>query len=62
MENQATNYRETLAADQAKYRDFVLALLDEGVLALPDGRWYISAAHSDQDIDAALEAASRITR
>ena len=61
-ENQATDYRETLTSDQALYRDFVLALLDEGVLALPDGRWYISAAHSDQDIDAALQAASQVAR
>ena len=60
-ENQATDYRETLASDPAPYRDFVLALLDEGVLALPDGRWYISAAHSDQDIDFALEAAAKVS-
>jgi glutamate-1-semialdehyde 2,1-aminomutase len=61
METRATNYRDTLAADQGQYRDFVLALLDEGVLALPDGRWYLSAAHSDTDIDAALEAATKVS-
>ena len=60
-ENQATDYRETLASDPAPYRDFVLALLDEGVLALPDGRWYISAAHGDQDIEFALEAAAKVS-
>lgn len=60
-ETQATNYRETLASDPAQYRDFVLALLDEGVLALPDGRWYISAAHSDQDIEFALQAAAKVS-
>jgi len=29
------------------------------VLVLPDGRWYLSTAHSDQDIDQTLAAAER---
>lgn len=53
-------YRDTLAADRRLYSDFVLALLDEGILALPDGRWYLSTAHADEDVDATLEAVKRI--
>lgn len=53
------NYRETLAADKQLYSDFALALLDEGILVLPDGRWYLSAAHTDDDIDATLAAVER---
>jgi glutamate-1-semialdehyde 2,1-aminomutase len=41
------------------YSDFALALLDEGVMVLPDGRWYLSAAHTDDDIDATIAAARR---
>ena len=52
----ATTYRELLAADTALYADLVLALLDEGILVLPDGRWYVSAAHTDEDIDVTLQA------
>jgi glutamate-1-semialdehyde aminotransferase len=37
----------------------VVALLDEGVLALPDGRWYCSIAHSDATIDETLAAVER---
>lgn len=59
MERAARNYRELLAADQGLYSDFALALLDEGVLVLPDGRWYLSTAHRDEDIDATLAAAKR---
>ena len=59
MERPARNYRELLAANQALYSEFALALLDEGVLVLPDGRWYLSTAHSDQDIDQTLAAAER---
>jgi len=60
MENRASNYRDTLAADQTKYRDFAMAMLDEGVSILPDGRWYISAVHSNADVDTTLEAVERI--
>lgn len=52
-------YRDTLASDQLKWSNFVLALLDEGILVLPDGRWYISAAHTDEDVEKTLAAAAR---
>jgi glutamate-1-semialdehyde 2,1-aminomutase len=60
MDRRARNYRDTLAADKALYSNFALALLDEGILAIPDGRWYISTAHSDSDIDATLDAVRRV--
>ena len=59
MEKPARNYRETLSADKWLYSNFALALLDEGVLVLPDGRWYLSTAHNDEDIDTTLAAAER---
>jgi len=59
MEFAAREYRGTLAADKNLYSDFSLALLDEGVLTLPDGRWYLSAVHTDETIDATLAAAER---
>ena len=59
MDKPARNYRETLAADKSLYSDFALALLDEGVLVLPDGRWYVSFAHTDEDIEATLAAVER---
>ena len=59
LEKEPRNYRDLFAADAQLYRDFSLALLDEGVLALPDGRWYISTAHTDADIEATLAAAQR---
>ena len=59
MDRPARTYRETMTSNTALYSDFGLALLDEGVLVLPDGRWYISTAHSEADIDATLEAVRR---
>ena len=60
MDKPSRNYRETMAADKSLYSNFALALLDEGVLVLPDGRWYVSFAHSDEDIEATLAAAARV--
>jgi glutamate-1-semialdehyde aminotransferase len=48
-----------LGTDKALYSDFVLALLAEGVLPLPDGRWYLSTVHTDCDVEATLEAVDR---
>lgn len=53
---QPKNYRDLLSSDRQLYSDFVLALLAEGVLPLPDGRWYLSTAHTDADLDATLAA------
>lgn len=61
IDRQPRNYRDLLDADQKTYSDFALALLDEGVLTLPDGRWYLSTAHTDQDIEETLQAVARAT-
>jgi glutamate-1-semialdehyde 2,1-aminomutase len=55
MVEPARNYRDTLRARIDLYADFAMGLLDKGVLTLPDGRWYVSAVHSEEDIDRTLE-------
>jgi glutamate-1-semialdehyde 2,1-aminomutase len=52
----ARNYRDTLRVQTNLYADFAMGLLDQGILTLPDGRWYVSAAHTEEDIDRTLEA------
>lgn len=54
------NYRETLAANRVLYGDLAVALLDEGVTVLQDGRWYLSTAHDEHDIDDTLGALDRV--
>lgn len=58
-ERQPRNYRDLLTSDRQKYSNFALALLDEGVMILPDGRWYLSTAHTDEDIERTLAAVER---
>jgi glutamate-1-semialdehyde 2,1-aminomutase len=60
QENEPWTYRDTLAHDRKLYSDFVVALLDEGVLVLPDGRFYISAAHTEQDVEETLAIVRRM--
>lgn len=60
MDRPARRYRDLLAANTAQYSEFALALLDEGVAVLPDGRWYVSVAHTDEAIDATLAAVERV--
>jgi glutamate-1-semialdehyde 2,1-aminomutase len=62
METPARCYRDLLRADEQLYSDFAVCLLSEGVLVLPDGRWYLSLAHTDADVDQSLEAAERACR
>lgn len=59
LDHNPKNYRELMAADTKTYGDFAVALLDEGVMVLPDGRWYCSVAHTDDVIGATLDAVER---
>lgn len=54
------NYRDTLASDAGLYTDFAVAMLDEGVAMMQDGRWYLSAAHTDEEIRRTLDAVDRV--
>ncbi len=58
-EGQVSGYRDHLRADAGKYGRFAELMLEEGVRVIPAGRWYLSAAHDEDDIDRALEAADR---
>jgi glutamate-1-semialdehyde 2,1-aminomutase len=56
------DYRDTLRYDKAKTGRFIAGLHDIGIRAIGRGLWYISAAHRDQDIDQAIEAAEEVLR
>ena len=62
MDQPARDYRATLAANRQLYAELAAALLDEGVLVLQDGRWYLSTAHDDAAIDNTLDGIDRVLR
>lgn len=51
-------FRDTLHYDKASCAAFVAAMQERGVRLIGRGLWYISAAHSEADIDQALAAAT----
>lgn len=51
------NYADTAETDLAALAIFAEELLDRGVMVLPRGWWFLSAAHSDADIEITIEAA-----
>ncbi|WP_010268990.1 aspartate aminotransferase family protein [Paenibacillus senegalensis] len=45
--------------DARKYSEFAALLLEEGVLVRPSGLWYISAVHSEKEVQDTLAAIER---
>lgn len=54
------NAQDTLDCDSEASDCFIQAMLTEGVYLLPDGRWYVSAAHTESDIRDTLNAVRRV--
>jgi len=50
------DYRSYLECDQELYRQFTEMLLEEGVRTLARGMWYLSTAHTLEDIEFTLRA------
>ena len=56
------DYRDTLTDDPDTLTAFLRIALDEGLHLLPDGRFYVSAAHTERDVDDAIDALDRAFR
>ncbi|MFM8393314.1 MAG: aspartate aminotransferase family protein, partial [Acidobacteriota bacterium] len=54
------DYRDTLRYDKARLGRFISALHDERIRIIGRGLWYISAAHTEADIDHAIEVSRRV--
>ncbi|MCX2452344.1 aspartate aminotransferase family protein [Pedobacter sp. PLR] len=54
------NYRDTLQADKSKLNTFITGMQNQGVRIIGRGLWYISAVHSEKDIDFAIEKAKYV--
>jgi glutamate-1-semialdehyde aminotransferase len=52
-------YRDLFSDDAGALRRLVVALLEEGVYILPDGRLYVSVVHSEEDAAATVAAFDR---
>ena len=55
-------YHDVLAYDRARYQEFSQGMLAAGVRLIERGLWYVSVAHTPEDIDAAVAAAERVLK
>jgi glutamate-1-semialdehyde 2,1-aminomutase len=51
------NYQDTLSYDKAKYSAFCLGMRERGVRLMSRGIWYLSASHTQADIEESVNAA-----
>lgn len=54
------DYRDTLQSDKVKLSKFIAAMHNSKIRIIGRGLWYISAAHTEEDIDRAIEIASGV--
>jgi len=54
------NYRSCFDNDTAKYSEFAKRMLDSGIRLIGRGIWYISAAHTEEDIDHTVKTAAEV--
>lgn len=57
-----SDYRDTLSYDRIKLKKFIAGMHDSGVRVIGRGLWYISAAHSQADIESAIKTAREVLK
>ncbi len=56
----ARDYRDTLSYDKAKLGKFIAGMHDRGIRIIGRGLWYISTAHTEDDMDQAIQTAEEV--
>jgi glutamate-1-semialdehyde 2,1-aminomutase len=54
------DYRDMLSDDAGRLKRFLYRALEEGVVLVPDGRMYVSAAHTERDVEETLASFARV--
>lgn len=63
-EEKITGFEQVMKSDQERFKKFFHGMLDEGIYLAPSAfeAGFVSAAHTDEDIDASIEAAGRVLK
>lgn len=59
---QCNDYRDTLGNDKPKLSRFIAGLHDRGIRVIGRGLWYVSAAHTEKDVDKAIQTAADVLK
>lgn len=54
-----TTFRDNWDCDEDKYASFQGKLINYGVRTIPSGRWYVSAAHTEEDVRQSVDAVAQ---
>ena len=54
------DYRDTLSCDKDKLKKFISGMQEENIRIIGRGVWYISTAHTEKDIDYAIQKAHKV--
>lgn len=57
---EVNDYRDTFTYDKAKLGKFIAAMHNKGIRIIGRGLWYISTAHTREDIDHAITTATEV--
>jgi len=55
-------YRDTFTYDKVKLGKFIAGLHNKGIRVIGRGLWYISAAHTEREIDRSIETATEVLK
>ena len=59
---EAKDYRDILSNDTVKLRNFIVGMQERGIRIIGRGLWYISAAHTEEDIEQAVQMSKEVLR
>lgn len=57
-----SDYRDTLKADKAKLAQFISAMHNENIRIIGRGLWYISAVHTEEEIEMTISVAKKVLK
>ncbi len=60
-EEKVETFEQFNKRDAAKYARFAEEALKHGLLVRPNGLWYVSAAHTDEDVEQTLQKIDKVT-
>jgi glutamate-1-semialdehyde 2,1-aminomutase len=60
--SQVRDFRDTLSYDKPRYAAFVAAMHEKGIRLIGRGLWYISAAHTPEEIDRCIATAYEVLK
>lgn len=58
--DKVSDYRDSFSYDKARLGRFIAGMHDRGVRVIGRGLWYISAVHTEEEIDSAIKTAAEV--